>query len=288
MLLGGCSSDLVSQVADSVQGESETLLIDNGTVTDDFGSYQRTRVDPTSIEITSDKSGLPDADAEAAKNFAIDFVATEVLDSIALDNFALLEKWYAEVAPKYIHGSYIEDVIAASNEGLSMSNWETSLGLIVTDAPNELGEYFMPRLLRDGKPRIAQKTFGETVELTRGPVIDSVDVRLTGGAMYFSEEEEIVDRMLKRMIANQTMIDENGQAITDMTAAREMWRGMEPELEDGLPQSGSIWLDMTYTLVKVDDGWRISGFTGSIQPDRDNRWTENASASELELRDKVK
>ena len=87
----GSEQPAVEQETDIEPSEQETdaYLSEQETVTDEYGTYLRdSKVQMEFKWERGDQTGLPKAEADELKAWVINFIMTETLDSIALDNTA--------------------------------------------------------------------------------------------------------------------------------------------------------------------------------------------------------
>lgn len=269
---------------DAQQVGNTAQLIDNGMVTDAFGNYQRTKIDPSKIAITSNSSGkYSAAEVEAAKHFIVDFVATEAIDSIALDNPTQLDTWRASVALKYIHPSYLKDVLYG-NGRQQPDNSVSNFGLILSNAKNSEGETILPPLMRDGKPRVANKSFGDKVEFKDGPN-GSLLAYLRGSASFYATDEAVLSHYSTGKLSQY--VDENNKTVQLSPAdAKASLKKSYPSLSDGKPQAGSLVFDLHFGLLKDGDKWKIVDFSNLFESKRTS-WLDSSTSSEFHYRDEV-
>lgn len=292
--MSGCSGkspvSVVKQITDpgSIEAQQHgntAQLFDNGNVTDVFGTYQRTKIDPNSVKITADENTVfSKAEVEDAKNFIVDYVATEALDSIALDEPAQYERWKAEVAPKYFYPGMTAEIL---NQVPTLNDSSVSFGPILTKGLDQDVNSMLPQLIRDGGPRVANKAFGEVVEFKNG-YGGSLDVHLKGSATFYADDEAVVT--LYSVGKFSTYLDaQTGQTVQmSPEEARSQTVESYPSLSDGKLQASSITYDLRYTLKRDDENqWKIAGFSNLFEVHRTS-WTDPSSASELHYRDEVK
>lgn len=259
-----------------------TQLYDNGTVTDAFGAYQRTKIDPKTVKITSNTSSFTKEDVEQAKNFIVDFVATEALDSIALDDPSQLESWKNTIATKYLYSKYSSSIL---NQQVTPNDSSTSFGLILTNAKGANGDSILPQLMRDGKPRVANKSFGDKVEIKDGPE-GSLEIYLRGSASFFADDATLLAQNSSGKLSQYVDLNGNIVQMTAEESAADLKKSY-PSLADGKPQASSITYDLHFTLLKENGSWKIAGYSNLFESKRSS-WLDSGSSSELHYRDEVK
>lgn len=293
LLLTGCSGgNLLDQITNSVVGHDyenaksssigdERQLIPVEMVTDSFGTYQRTTIDPTKVKITSIEGVISEEDAESAKNFAINFAASEALDSIALDNYQRLDEWFATVGNQYVHPDYV----ASIRQGEAVNNDANMFGLILHNTPYD-GKSAVPQLMRDGKPRIANKSFGDLVEIKQYDSSSPVEVRLSGSATYFVGDKGLFEDRVALSVSHLDEYPEDA-GVTEEVIRSSVLEG-SPELADGKPHAKTVTFEVTYSLLKDSNGgWKIAGYSGVFKPGGDDIM-KNATDAENAMRDNIK
>lgn len=262
-------------------GESQPL-IDNGVVTDEFGTYQRTTINPSSVVVDSTGTGLIAGDAESAKNFVVNFVAAEVMDSVALDNANHLAQWWAEVAPKYVHSAHLAELQTLTMSEMSQNTQSYGFGLIANNAAGDDAGSPFPTLLRDEKPRVADKSFESPIVISQsGLSPESFNVALRATEVIYVDDTNLFQSILKNI--GSTFVDAEGNPLS-ATKVEEMLR--EPYLEDDKPQAGAILVNYTYTLAKEAEQWKIVSYSGSFER-TGLRFADTSGGYELSYRNHV-
>ncbi|PPG15382.1 hypothetical protein C5D36_09815 [Rathayibacter sp. AY1C6] len=122
-------------------------------ITDKYGSYALTTIDPTdesmvvdqaSLDSSVAQSGWSEADVLSAQQFVVTFVAEQLNDSTALDRQTGWEQWKQDEAPKYVHPDYVDGIRSEQSDGADRS-------IIISNNFNNA----TPDLVRDGGPRVA-------------------------------------------------------------------------------------------------------------------------------------
>lgn len=238
LVLSGCSagtpgsSETSSEVSQDVLPEKAAMEksankpVKFDTVTDARGSY--TRYIPQ-YNFGSDITG----DSLSAAKFAVDFVSTEGIDSVAFDNAAGWDEWVANVAPKYISSQYFNEVIAGDSQS----------GAKVILTSGQIGSS-TPFTVRDGGERIGNKK------------IDSVSVKESNGS-YFVQ------------IKGSAVAYSDDQAMKDWLLAdsgTDLWNS-DPSFNDGIMHVKPVIFDTSYTVIKENGEWKIAGFKNIFKTD---------------------
>ena len=215
-------------------------LVELETVEDEFGSYKRTTLkDISSITLTNE-AALNKEDGDSAKDFIIKFIVEEALDSIALDNEAQWDSWKTNMAPKYIHPDYIDEILGS---GMAMSDEVGTYGgqgIILTDAGNS-----MPNLKRDGTARSTDKLFKNFI-LDQDSMNPDIMKIYTTGSSFYSVKDEDAKAFWREFYGNNDF-------------------DSRPWLNDGLNQDIQVDFNLSYTLEKHDGQWKIAGFSNEFR-----------------------
>lgn len=157
-------------------GDSQLVFFE--TNEDEFGPYTRTYVELPKDFTLADGTVLSEQEFNIL-NTAVKFTSLEAIDSIALDNPARWEEWKATIAPQYLHSQYSGEILQSAEEPtVGMPS-----GIILKDTSNE-----MPRLIRDGGVRIADKRFsGISFQTDDGGV--TYGVYMSGSALIYSTDD---------------------------------------------------------------------------------------------------
>lgn len=148
-------------------------------LSDEFGSYSRTKTSYPDIDEVAN-FGLQDRELESALKFFTDFVMLEVLDSPALDNNAAYKQWVESIAPKFIDPDRFDSIVSAQDYGrvfgVIFNNFGplSSMGYVPGTS-----EYMIPRLVRDGGPRVLNKKIWN---IEAAPAQGGVHIRSLGSA----------------------------------------------------------------------------------------------------------
>ena len=280
LMLSGCAGGVASLVAVSpspseipncaavesqtdewstVDGTTATCLtmVPLGSVTDDLGSYTRSKFEAPDVSVVKN-SGVSQADLESAFEFYANFVSTEVMDSIALDNPSQWEKWKTEVAPQYIASGYLEQILSAGDDGANNIN---ASDIIMTNrATKGTASEYMPVLLRDGGPRVFNKE------------IFSIKAQPADGGIY-----------IESVVAGVLIMDEVDAANHLNIFAGQGFFNDLPNFMDGKTHVAKITGAIGITLVKEGNSWKIAGFN-NVYTMKSGGMDENATPEILALR----
>jgi hypothetical protein len=211
------------------------------SVEDEFGSYKRTTIKDTSSITSTTDSTKNKEDGAAAKAFVLKFIVEEALDSIALDNESQWSAWKTNVAPKYLHPDYIDEILgsemALADEFGGVFGGK---GIVLTDAGDS-----MPTLKRDGGPRSTDKLFKDFLIGQDATNPDIIYVYTTGSSFY-----NVTDEDAKKFIA-----DLFGDNLFDSDSS----------LNDGRDQNLQVDFNLSYTLKRHNGEWKIAGFSNGFQ-----------------------
>lgn len=199
--------------------------------TDEFGDYAVTKLDYPSIDSVENK-GVSKTQLTSALEFYTDFLTTEVLDSIALDNYANYDRWVEEVAPKYIAAEFFDEVVNGQKNGemdaVIFNNYRSG-----TDQSNSTP---LPVLLRDGGPR----TFNKHFFLLRAEPIG-------GGVRIFS-------------IGYASILADDKQGLAWDTLVYGPGGEQLPTYQDGKPQAGQMNFHVALELIADGESWKITHY----------------------------
>jgi hypothetical protein len=228
--------------------------------TDEFGEYAVTKMSYPSID-SVDNKGVSKAVLTSALEFYTDFVSTEVLDSIALDNYSNYDKWVKEVAPKYVSQEFFNEVVASQSNGKG--------GAIVFNNHNPLlnpssNKNISPVLMRDGGPRIFNKHIWD---IKSESVSGGIYIYASGAATIITDDSKGADWF---DIAFGTNVGKDA-----------------PFNKDGKPQVGQLNFGVGLTLVPDGDSWKIAGYSNSFSINN-AEFAMDAPQSLLSTRDNIK
>lgn len=256
LVLSGCSSNGTAPSATSSEISEETLPEDVAledmafdksnskavkfdTVTDSRGSYSRY------VPSYDFPSSLTGDKLEAAK-FALNFTATEGIDSVALDSPSGWDEWVANVAPKYISSQYFNDVINGTPEGTAR---------VIFTPESVVGG--IPFTVRDGGERVGNKNIKSvTVKESNG----SYFVEVKGSAILYSDDQAMKDWAASLF----------GDRLSDSI----------PIYNDGIMHVQPISFDVSYTVIKENGEWKIAGYKNMFGSNAFNTDDEAIKAAE--------
>lgn len=267
LLTSGCSSDGNTNSITSTTSSNGTVFDPYApaegsgvTVSDARGSWQQIKLDPTNPVfnnkmtniVTKDANGKPvstnltDADIYAARNWVVDFVATQALDSIAWDSTSGWKTWMKTEGPKYIEPGHLSELLTKPSYIKKSESGETiDRSLIIMNNPNN---QFTDGLLRNGSTRIS--SFGFNSGLNANLVSankDAIAISGTVMANYSVDEKAVI-----------LMAQSQGSKLADI-------RSLHPNLFDGKPETGHLTFDFSYTVSKQRGGsWKIVGYKNNF------------------------
>ena len=235
-------------VADNVLGDAVVL----GKVTDGFGTYEATSIDPKSKSMQYDATkiaksafdeGFTKETIQSAQQYIVKFIAEQALDSPAVDQKnSGWENWKSKVAPKYLLPSQ-----SAALLNTNQANFDRPL-LIINDPNNAV-----PQLVRDGKPRIANQTTVITA------ISGKNDVSV--GNFLWVEGSSIVNYRVSDAEAQKSIMAIKNNASKTLADVK----AEHPEFFDGKENVMLTTFTWQYAVVKVAQGnWLIGGYNNTI------------------------
>lgn len=237
------TSPAVSAPAAITGGRTLGDAVAVSTVTDTLGTYEHVGISPRAKALTFDSSLLDPAAAKglystaelaSAQRFVAGFVASETFDGPALDDADAYPAWSARAREDLVEAGQ-SALLGRGTDGTNAITW------------NAAGTSIVPRLIRDGGPRLSR----ETIDVTRvypftgggpGPAI----------AFFISAEADyrVSDAAARAYV--------EARDPTDTAAVRE--QKTLPALYDGtgentFPVKGTL----VYSVVQNGSSWRIAG-----------------------------
>ena len=215
---------------------------DNVSVTDSFGTYMSTKLNPDSKALTYDPSrtqpqfynlGYTDTDGAELQKFIANFVATEGTDSIALDSKDGSQKWVDTVFNTYMGGDYAGDMKA--------------------DILKEDSNFFvkgLPLTVRDSKPRVTSSSIH----------INQVDAYTNSSGKFVTVSGDATTKYRateKNVLANT--IEANKANNLDEATILAVY----PSLKDGKEEVIDSQFTFYYILQKLDGKWKIVGYNNN-------------------------
>jgi hypothetical protein len=186
---------------------------------DTYGSYTVTTFDPPGQQDVLNL-GVSEGKLAEAMEFFTDFVATEVLDSVSLDDHTRFQEWIdtrgqlllTVEALSFLERNQSQGGFASvifNNSDYSALNYDSSEFSPVSGATRVL-----PRLLRDGGPRVFNKKIWG---LEAAPVGPGVYVRGSGTAVYTTSHGAVQGLYNEKFGCGNTQqssyTDENGEIV---------------------------------------------------------------------------
>ena len=234
--------------ADNVLGDAIVLA----KVTDSFGTYESTTIDPksgpmqydaTKIDQSAFDKGFTKESIYSAQQYIVKFVSEQGLDSPAVDQQnAGWDDWKNKTASKYLLPSQSDVILTTNQPGFDRSF------LIIADPNNAV-----PQLVRDGKPRIAN----QTTVLTK---VSGKNEAPVGNFLYF-EGKSVVNYRVSDAEAQKSIMaikTNAGKSLADVKAEH-------PEFFDGKENVMFTTFTWAYAVVKDAQGnWKIGGYNDTI------------------------
>jgi hypothetical protein len=274
VLLGGCSPAAESNANANQESESIELVARSGNwlndalpetieptwlseevvekLTDEFGSYSRTKTSyPDTSEVVN--LGLQTRELESALKFFTDFVMLEVLDSPALDNNAAYKRWVESSAPKFIDPDRFDSVVRAQDNGRVFGVIFNNFGPL-SSMGNSPGtsEYMIPRLVRDGGPRVLNKKIWG---IEAAPAQGGVHVRGLGSAALITTTRNLDLQSFEYFLAGAhtrppSCFTDQGDIISGCNEGQMDYEVIFP-----------LRFQIGLYLTPSGDSWKISSFS---------------------------
>lgn len=232
--------------ADNLLGNAIVL----GKVTDSFGTYESTTIDPKSEAMNYDATKVDQSAFDqgfnkdtilSAQQYAVKFVSEQGIDSPALDQQTSgWDNWKNKTAPKYLLSSQSDVLLNTNQAGFDRP-------LVIINDPNNA----VPQLIRDGKPRIAnQMTVLTKISGKSDPA---------AGSYLWIEGKSIVNYRVSNTEAQKSVM-----SINKSTTLAEV-KTEHPEFFNGKEDVLFTNLTWQYAVVKDAQGnWKIGGFDNTI------------------------
>lgn len=243
-------STSISQSATPTQQPSTgtgDAVVTGTTVTDELGSYKTVKLDPKSDALkfnkdtyTDDNSGLTTEQAAAAQKWVANFVATQGLDSVAIDRGSKgWTEWQQQSADKFI-------LPAAKSTILGATSSTSDRPLVIMNDPNN--NY--PQLARDGGARVKSEHISiDKTEAGDYNGMQYVRVYGVGKATYGASDKSLL-ASIKKLNPNAT---------------EKQLRAEYPSLYNGKDGDVNVEYTLTfnYTVVKSGNSWKIAGISNT-------------------------
>lgn len=204
------------------------------TRTDEYGEYLVTKIDTPSVDSVKNRGPSMSAFISALE-FYTEFLSTQILDSIAFDNYANYDKWVKDIAPKYISAKYFDQVVNAQASGES---WHGVIFNNYEVFQEKVYDHQISILKRDGGPRVFNKHLWGLRAESRG-----------AGLYIWS------------MGAATIIFDDKAAAIWDPLFWDMPDSTYVPEqFQDGKDQVAQFGFQVGLALVRDGDSWKITDF----------------------------
>jgi len=217
-------------------------VIENGSVTDEYGSYIKTTISPDDesyktlvgdVDPALYTNGYTEADVLSAQQFVATFAASESTDSTAVDGNGW-EAWRANVGPQYVSGPFAQDLLNPAANGT-----DDRAGIIFNNPNNST-----PLMIRDGKPRLTSNVI--TIDSIKNVDYEGAHYIKVNGSASTSYRVSDADGLAWAMQRNNLTQEE---VISQV-----------PTLNDGKENTFLNTFNFGYTLEKKADGsWGIVG-----------------------------
>jgi hypothetical protein len=237
-----------STPADSALGGDIVVMTKDGktvVVKDQYGSYEKVglnpndelnkKVDPAIVDPTVKAAGWNDADVLDGQKFISNFVASEAIDSTALDSGdAGYKDWVSKNQNKYVAPELQANVQGANGEA----------GIV----NNQLGSKLQLRYARDGKPRVSAS------EITMSRIVN-VDQNGDHNLIFVGKYNATYRASNKDVLAAYEAAGYKKDQVLETL----------PSLKD---EKGYVsvqgTMDYQYAIAKKDGNWKITGLTNTF------------------------
>jgi len=269
-----CDCETVPSTASPTSGESQAAtvtkpVVETAFVEDELGAYTRETVNAEPIPWRNILApSLAEAELVDLQNWIVNFVKTEVLDSVALDDPSKLESWYESTAPDFLHPDYLYS--------LASSGYIAPRALLFSTAPDQIFEVegktnglpFSPKKERDGKSRVAAKEFfaAELLEASQEAYEgDSVSyepvyrIYISGYLKFeFNRDEILAAERAKEeaiLISAELQDFDMGYTIEEAMQRVETWMD---ELGNPDTFKTESQFSLQYSVQWLGDSWKIT------------------------------
>lgn len=232
----------------SVDGDIVVVTKDGKAVVikDQYGSYEKVglnpdaalnkKVDPAIVDSSVKDAGWSDQDVLAGQKFISNFIASESIDSTALDTGeAGYKDWVAKNQAKYI---------APEFQSFIQSDTSNNGALLNTQRGGEIAFQYA----RDGKPRVSSSniSMSKVVNVDSGSEHNLIFVGKYD-AKYRASNKEVLAAYIAKGYKKENVL----QTL--------------PQLKD---ENGYVTVNGTmsyqYAVAKKDGNWKITGYTNSF------------------------
>jgi hypothetical protein len=219
-------------------------------VSDPYGEYTvDSLVAPPLFTIV--RIGVTKEKALSVLEFFTEFVGTQTMDSMVLDNYSRWKEWKTTVAPRYIAASYLDEILNVNAEGTMGDVVFTNVtGRFSGAGPGVFQglEPLIPLGLRDGGTRVVNKTLRD------------VKIEKTDLGIY-------VSAAASEIIFSNDEADKKFWALhfADDQSSTEFFNS-QPYLNDGIFQARKYEFSIGYFLVPDGSSWKICGVSNGYVP----------------------
>lgn len=209
---------------------------------DAYGTYAVTKMSYPSVDGVKNLNGVTPKQLSSALEFYTDFISTQYLDSIALDDYSRYQEWIDIVAPKYIAAENFDEIVKAQDNG--------SFGGVIFnnyDVSRETeGKNLIPVLMRDGKPRVFNKHMWDLrAEYSNG----GIRIWSQGAATVITDDK-------KAMEWDILMWGEFADHVREQVSQDEKYNNSIDHVQQ-------IYYQTALTLNEENDTWKIIDFDNS-------------------------
>jgi hypothetical protein len=246
-----------SQPVTSGTAYGDSIVI--GKVTDALGTYENTginpkdaimtKVDPSIVAPSVAANGFTPADTLSAQQYVATFIASQGLDSNAVDlpESTGWNVWEKNEASKYIYAPLKSELLTPT------ATDKSDRSIIINN--NQNGVY--PPLVRDGKPRLSNTTIGANA------ISGGSDPK--AGKYLYLEGTAIADYRVSQKNSIAWLL-KNNPKYTEATL-----KAARPDLFANSEDDFQTTLTWKYAVVKDGASWKIAGF--------DNTWEYTMQAN---------
>lgn len=206
---------------------------------DEYGPYSVTNIEYPSVDGVEIRGGLQEDDVKAIIELLTDFVSLHALDGIHIDNPSRIPEWFEVHGESFFNPETLEQVKAETNAGVSMSGFGDPLIASFYSSNWTTGEKLYLPLVRDGGPRI----FNKTVSI---PFLDR------------NPDDGVVRGSISAKA--RAVIDNSTQTISDdFDTGRRIFFEQFPETEDkNRLFAADLQILIEFTLLKnTENQWRF-------------------------------
>jgi hypothetical protein len=237
------TSSSTSKASGAVKSYGDVIVLKK--VTDEFGTYQQTTIDPKSavavydpstLDLSAGDQGFTPKQLQSALTYVLKFVTEEGVDSIALDrNMAGWDQWKTQEGSKFVLEGERSNILNTASPGYDRPS------LISSDFNNKF-----PVFIRDGKPRLTE-SHPTVQKITEGTAAHA------GRYVYFTGSTTTTYRLDNKAMQAVVVLDDPTKDLATLKATR-------PEYFDGSENTfDEVW-SWQYAVIPEGDGWMIGGY----------------------------